>query len=220
MSIYQFKRQFQNLLRPISQTLVARGVHANHVTVSAVVLSGGVAHVVAKHTKHSPMWWYALPAGLFIRMAMNAIDGMMAKEHGQASHLGAVLNEAGDLLSDALILSSLSPHLNHSNRHALYRVMALSTISELVAIWTSISTGERANHGPLGKSDRALALGLLGVYLGTGFVLSQPRSHQLLMMTQLLLLKTIYNRTLALGHNHKDTITVAPSQEHNHRSQR
>ncbi|TWV82996.1 CDP-alcohol phosphatidyltransferase family protein [Moraxella sp. VT-16-12] len=200
MSIYQFKRQFQNLLRPISQKLVAHGVHANHVTISAVVLSGGVAHVVAKRSQQNPAWWYALPAGLFIRMAMNAIDGMMAKEHGQASALGAVLNEVGDLVSDALLLFSLSSRLNHSNRHGLYRVMALSTISELVAIWASISTSKRANHGPLGKSDRALVLGVLGVYLGFRFTLSQPKARQLLIIAQLLLLKTIYNRTLALGY--------------------
>lgn len=91
MSIYQFKQQFQNLLRPMSNTLVQQGVTANQVTISAVVLSAVVAHVIAKHAKDKPVLWHVLPAGLFVRMAMNAIDGMMAKEHHQASTLGAWL---------------------------------------------------------------------------------------------------------------------------------
>ena len=44
-----------------------------------------------------------LPLVLFLRMALNAIDGMMAREFGQKSRLGAVLNELGDVLSDACL---------------------------------------------------------------------------------------------------------------------
>jgi CDP-diacylglycerol--glycerol-3-phosphate 3-phosphatidyltransferase len=42
-----------------------------------------------------------LPVTLFLRMALNAIDGMMAREHGMKSPEGAVLNELGDVISDA-----------------------------------------------------------------------------------------------------------------------
>ncbi len=38
---------------------------------------------------------------LFVRMALNALDGMMAREHGMKSPAGAVLNELGDVVSDA-----------------------------------------------------------------------------------------------------------------------
>ena len=37
-------------------------------------------------------------------MALNAIDGMLAREHGQKSALGGILNELGDVVSDAAIL--------------------------------------------------------------------------------------------------------------------
>ena len=36
-------------------------------------------------------------------MALNAIDGMMAREHGMKSAAGAVLNELGDVISDAAL---------------------------------------------------------------------------------------------------------------------
>lgn len=197
MSIYQFKKQFQNLLRPISDTLVKKGVTANQVTISSVVLSAVVARLVFKHAKNSPVLWYVLPTGLFVRMAMNAIDGMMAKEHHQASTLGAWLNETGDLLSDAFLLGGLLPHIATQNHHALYRVMALSSISELVAIWVALTTGERANHGPMGKSDRALVLGVWGVCQALGKTISPKQQQKGLLLMQLLLIITIYRRCMA-----------------------
>ena len=49
-----------------------------------------------------------LPAVLFARMAMNAVDGMLAREHGQKSRLGALLNELGDVVSDAALYLPLA----------------------------------------------------------------------------------------------------------------
>ena len=195
MSIYALKSRFQDLLRPISDTLATKGVTANQVTLGAVGLSGVIAHVIAKDARGNPKLWAVLPTGLFARMAMNAIDGMMAKEHGQASHLGAVLNEAGDILSDALLIASLFPHVAGDRRCQLARVMMLTTVSELTAIVATMTTGERANHGPLGKSDRAFALGLLGMVVALGY---RPSDHQqkiMLTAAEILLLITIYHRS-------------------------
>ena len=44
-----------------------------------------------------------LPLWLFLRMALNAIDGMLAREFGQQSALGAYLNELSDVVSDAAL---------------------------------------------------------------------------------------------------------------------
>ena len=133
MSIYQLKTQFQNQLRPISDALVSFGVSANQVTVSAIVLSAGSAYVIANiapqannntltnnPTERNARIWLILPVALFVRMALNAIDGMMAKEHQQASNLGAVLNEGGDIVSDYLLIASLSPHIPTTTGNKLY----------------------------------------------------------------------------------------------------
>ncbi len=59
---------------------------------------------IALFPDNTLLFWL-LPLVLFVRMALNAIDGMMAREFGQASKLGAYLNEIGDIVSDvALIL--------------------------------------------------------------------------------------------------------------------
>ena len=89
MSVYQLKSQFQNQLRPISNELVRLGFTANQITISAIVLSAGTAYLIATsaHSQRKHKVWWILPISLFARMALNAIDGIMAREHGQESQL-------------------------------------------------------------------------------------------------------------------------------------
>ena len=80
-SVYQLKSQFQKLLRPLTSALAKAGITANGVTVAALVLSalmGAACWLIS-----DPRVLYLLPIGLFLRMALNAIDGMLAREHGQ-----------------------------------------------------------------------------------------------------------------------------------------
>lgn len=72
----------------------------------------------------------------------------MAREHGQASKLGAVLNEAGDIVADTELLASLAPHLRRNkttlekdslalNQRHIGAIIALSISTELLAIVSS-----------------------------------------------------------------------------------
>lgn len=199
MSLYQLKSQFQDQLRPISDTLVEQKITANQVTVSAVLLSVGTAYVIAKPAAEKQALWLLLPSSLFLRMALNAIDGMMAREHGQASKLGAILNEAGDIIADTALLVSLTPHIANnmlSNQRHISRLIVLSMSTELLAIASDTVLGVRANQGPLGKSDRAFILGVLGALIGSKapLSLSHTRLGQLFLLTEALLIKTCLNR--------------------------
>src|SRR5688500_4056994 len=101
-SIYDIKPAFQNLLRPITRALARSGVTANQVTIVAMVLSIAVGSCVAANPlARWPL--LVMPAFLFVRMALNAIDGMLAREHGMKSRLGAVLNEVGDVVADTAL---------------------------------------------------------------------------------------------------------------------
>ncbi|WP_201616785.1 alpha/beta fold hydrolase [Psychrobacter immobilis] len=211
MSLYQLKSQFQDQLRPISDALVEQKVTANQVTVSAILLSLGTAYVIAKPAQNQPRLWLLLPSSLFVRMALNAIDGMMAREHGQASKLGAVLNEVGDIVADTALIASLAPHVANDNAQAstvnlpnrisihqphIVGLIVLSIGTELLAILSNKSLGVRANQGPLGKSDRAFVLGVLGTFMAIKVppALSHMRVGQLFILTEALLLKTCLNR--------------------------
>src|SRR5438132_4202810 len=101
-TIYDLKPRFQALLRPLVARLAAVGVTANQVTLVAAVGSiavGGYLWLAAE-----ARWpFLLLPVWLFVRMAMNAVDGMLAREFGQRSVLGAYLNELGDVVPDAAL---------------------------------------------------------------------------------------------------------------------
>jgi CDP-diacylglycerol--glycerol-3-phosphate 3-phosphatidyltransferase len=101
-TIYDLKPRFQALLRPLVDALTRVGVSANGVTVAALGLS--LAHGAWLALLPQSRWpLLLLPVTLFVRMALNALDGMMAWEHGMASPAGAVLNELGDVVSDAAL---------------------------------------------------------------------------------------------------------------------
>ena len=103
ISVYQLKPRFQNLLRPGVQRLYRRGITANQVTLAACLLSLLVGALVAGFASH--LWLFALvPLWMFLRMALNAVDGMLAREFGQKSDLGAYLNELTDVIADSGLL--------------------------------------------------------------------------------------------------------------------
>ena len=190
-TIYDLKPQFQKLLRPLSAALVRVGLSANEVTLGALLLS--VAHGAWLALMPGSPWpLLLLPVTLFLRMAFNAIDGMMAKEHGQASAQGAVLNEISDAIADAALYLpfALIPGLDAP-------LVVLVVVAGIVAKMTGAlgpMLGAKRNYaGPLGKSDRAFAFGLLAVLIGVGLA---PGLWSTLYLAALLLLSalTVLNR--------------------------
>lgn len=165
-TIYDLKPKFQTLLRPICVALVRAGVTANAVTAAALVLS--MAHGAWLALMPTSRWpLVLLPVTLFIRMALNAIDGMMAREHGQASATGAVLNELSDVVADAALYLpfALIPGVDGQ---LVVVVVIVGIIAEMAGALGPMLGGIRQYNGPLGKSDRAFAFGLLAVLLGIG----------------------------------------------------
>jgi phosphatidylglycerophosphate synthase len=106
-SIYDLKPRFQALLRPLITKLAAWGWTANLVTFLALLFSLIVGGLLL-FAQQNPVVLLVLPVWLFLRMALNAIDGMMARELNMKSTLGAVLNEVGDIISDLALYLPLA----------------------------------------------------------------------------------------------------------------
>ena len=164
-SIYQLKSAFQNVLRPLTRALAAAHITANHVTLAALALSCLVGGVIALYPDRTSL--LLLPGTLFIRMALNAIDGMLAREHDMKTRLGAVLNELSDVLSDTALYLPLAlvPAFNH---WLVVGLVILAVMVEMTGV-VAIQIGATRNYaGPMGKSDRAFAFGLIALLLGLG----------------------------------------------------
>jgi CDP-diacylglycerol--glycerol-3-phosphate 3-phosphatidyltransferase len=113
------------------------------------------------------LWLLLMPLWLFLRMALNAIDGMLAREHNMQSRLGALLNEMGDVLSDAALYLPLAliPGMPAS---AVVLIVLLSVMVEMIGVVSVQIGGSRRYDGPFGKSDRAFAFGFVCLLLGLG----------------------------------------------------
>ncbi len=192
VSIYDVKPKFQALLRPITRTLARLGVTANHVTLSAVALSVGVGAAVYVWGNSSAWPLYLLPIFLFVRMALNAIDGMLAREHDMATPLGAILNELGDVLSDTAMFLPLAV-LDQVSAPWIIAVVVLSVISEMAGVVAIQIGASRRYDGPMGKSDRAFVMGAVALALALGYGREQWITIALMAITALLVV-TILNR--------------------------
>ena len=87
MSLYALKPRFQSLLRPSAQALHAAGVTANQVTIAACLVSVLLGAWLASRAG-GLTWFLLLPAWFVLRMAFNAIDGMLARAFDQSTPLG------------------------------------------------------------------------------------------------------------------------------------
>jgi CDP-diacylglycerol--glycerol-3-phosphate 3-phosphatidyltransferase len=161
MGIYQIKPRFQRSLQGVEALLVRRRVHPDYLTIAAFVLSalGGVALYGS--------WWahwlllLIVPVALG-RTALNALDGLVARDTGLARPWGEVLNEFCDRLADVALFAgvALAPGSQPSLGAVVVVVMLLSSY---LAILSKAAGGRRQYAGVMGKADRMIYLSLAAV---------------------------------------------------------
>jgi CDP-diacylglycerol--glycerol-3-phosphate 3-phosphatidyltransferase len=110
---------------------------------------------------------FLLPPILFVRMALNAIDGMLAREFAQKSALGAVLNELGDVVSDTALYLPFAL-IAGVNAGLVGLVVAIAVMTEMAGVVALQVGASRRYDGPFGKSDRAVFFGALALLLAAG----------------------------------------------------
>lgn len=188
ISVYKLKPKFQQLILPVLLFLHKRGITANQITIASVGLSV-VIGILFWNAGQFPILFLVLPIGLFLRMVLNALDGMMARKFNQTSKLGEVLNEMGDVISDVIIFFPLLKFQPES----LYWIVifiVLSVVNELAGVLAKIVGQQRRYDGPMGKSDRALLIGIYGLILFFGTDISKYSQYIFITINILLLLST------------------------------
>lgn len=187
-SVYDLKSRFQQLLKPAVTALHRHGITANQVTISALVLSLCIG-LAFWHADKFPLLFLVLPIGLLLRMALNAIDGMIARQYDQQTKLGEVLNELGDVVSDIAIYL---PFIKYSSDHVLFAVifLVLCPVNEFAGFMGKVIGSGRRYDGPMGKSDRALMFGLYGLLAACGVEMRSVLPWLLATMIALLAIST------------------------------
>lgn len=211
MSLYNLKPRFQAVLCPLARVLARRRVTPNQVTLSAGLGSLVVGAVVFGLA--STRWIFLLiPIWLFVRMALNALDGMIARDAQQTSKLGAYLNELSDVVSDTAVYLPfilIAPF----NGYTVAIVIYLGVLSEFAGVLGPTVGAARRYDGPMGKSDRALVFGGLGLAVACTTTLPAWLAWLFPAMAVALLI-TIVNRVRGGLSAPRATVTSLPHPQH------
>ena len=165
-SLYDWKPAFQERLRPYAEQLHENGITPNQVTLAALALAAFEGALLLTW----PGAWFPLlmlPVVLFLRLALNAIDGMIARDYGEATKSGKVLNELGDVLADGFLYLPLMAVPGAPETLIALAVLA-GIATEFTGVIAEAMGGERRYDGPFGKSERAVAFGAAGLLMALG----------------------------------------------------
>jgi CDP-diacylglycerol--glycerol-3-phosphate 3-phosphatidyltransferase len=193
-SIYDLKPRFQALLRPMVIKLASNGVTANAVTLLAMFISFFVGAAIYLFPAQLSIL-LLVPFVMLLRMVLNAVDGMLAREHNMKSPLGAILNELTDVLSDAALYLPFSIVVG-INPVWVVLIVVMAIVSEMAGVVAVQIGAERRYEGPMGKSDRAFIFGLVALLLGLQ-VISAYWVNYIFVGVFILLCYTVFNRSRA-----------------------
>lgn len=165
-TLYDIKPAFVRLLDPLVGVFARRGVTPNQLTAAALALSfaGGSALWVAPERRAV---WIAVAFALLVRMGLNAVDGALARRTDQSSRAGEIFNEVSDVVADACLYVPLIRITAVPDR-IVFAFVLLAGWTELCGLAAKAAGGTRRYDGPLGKSDRALAVGTYLVVRAVG----------------------------------------------------
>ncbi|MBI2171411.1 MAG: CDP-alcohol phosphatidyltransferase family protein [Chloroflexi bacterium] len=196
MNLYSIKPRFQQALRAVERPLVRRRVHPDVLTLSALGISilGGVALAASRW---QPGLLLVIPVIVLLRLALNALDGMVAKDLGVARPWGEVLNEFSDRLSDVALFGGLA-FVPKVELPVATAAIALMLLSSYAGILSKAAGGPRQYGGVMGKADRMLLLAAASV---VAFIVGPWVMDYALMVMAAGLLATL---ALRLGKTHAD----------------
>ncbi|MGI9584954.1 MAG: CDP-alcohol phosphatidyltransferase family protein [Acidimicrobiia bacterium] len=156
LSLSQAKPAFVGLLAPIQDRMVRLGVHPDQLTLAALPIQLSIAIALVGGSING-LFWLAIPVLGVLLMAVNALDGSIARATGTETIRGALTNELVDRAGDIMIFSAAfavaTPGL------ATFALVAVLS-TELCAAISSSITHRRDSLGPMSKPDRMLVLGI------------------------------------------------------------
>ena len=154
--IYALKPWFVRGLRTVEDILAGHQVSPNSITLAALLISAVAGAAVIAGQGQPLVWLTILPLGI-ARLALNALDGSVARRTERTTPLGTALNEIGDRACDFALFAPLivvvPPWLAVG---ALCSMMLASTSG----VMAQVVTGTRATSGPMGKADRVIVVGM------------------------------------------------------------
>lgn len=162
--LYLQKGRFQKVIRWMGGSWMTANMATFFGIIFILLVSGGFYTGLTYPRFHFLLC--LVPLFLILRMAMNALDGMLSREQGTGSVAGEVLNEALDIIGDTLCYGSLY-FVAGGPRVSLVVFILLAWAAEFFGVLGKSMPGGVRRHETLlgGKPDRATWMGLLALIL-------------------------------------------------------
>lgn len=94
-------------LQSVAAWMAGAGISPNVISVAGIFIALACALALSA-TGHQPAGeralWFAAALLMLLRVLANTLDGMVAVEHGKATRVGLLYNEAPDRIADVVIL--------------------------------------------------------------------------------------------------------------------
>jgi phosphatidylglycerophosphate synthase len=168
--LYRLKPASQRLVAPLERWLVDMHVSPDVLTWSAVpVAAVGGACLALSSTV--PMLLLAVPLLAAARLALNLLDGMVARRTGASHPMGEVWNELCDRIADALFIGGLAFVPAAGPAVGLGAVVA-ALIASYAGLAARAAGGRRQYGGIMSKPGR---MATLAIAAPAALVTGEPR---------------------------------------------
>jgi CDP-diacylglycerol--glycerol-3-phosphate 3-phosphatidyltransferase len=150
---------FERLFLPMARFLGRRGVRPNTLTLTSISISAisgllGVAYATAA-------WPFTvIMMAMLARLALNHIDGIIARGQSMKTPLGGLLNEIATPAEDMLLYLPLAARPGMPAPLTVCAVMA-GVLVEVAGLSPAVFGGPRRCDGPMTKFMRGLFFGAL-----------------------------------------------------------
>lgn len=155
------KPLLEGLFRPMARGLYRCRVRPNALTLTSLggsTLAGALA--LASPTATWPL--LAILAAMLVRLALNHVDGILAREHGMKTPWGGLLNELATPAEDVVLYLPLAARPEMPAALIVSAVM-LGVLVEVAGLSPLAIGGVRRHDGPMSKVVRGVFFGALAL---------------------------------------------------------
>lgn len=159
----RLKPRLHTWLQPLAAAAAQRGLTPNRLGLAGLALAAAGGAAVAAFPAARPAL-LLLVAIVLVRLTLDLLDGLLAREHGMTSESGTLLNEVGEALAAVFLYLPLALHPGIAG-WLIVLLVALGLCAELAGLAALTIGAPRRVDGPFGKRDRALLFAVLALIL-------------------------------------------------------
>lgn len=154
-------------LQSVAAGLAGAGISPNAISVVGILIGafcGLVLSLTAGQPDAERLLWFAAALLMLLRVLANTLDGMVAVEHGKATRVGLLYNEAPDRIADMVILIGAG-YAQGGDVTLGYLAACIALFVAYVRTLARTAGAPSDFGGPMNKRGRVLTLLFVALYM-------------------------------------------------------